>query len=143
MPRTTWSSGMSNDPEIGLDAAEIADTLDPARHIGRAPQQVDAFLRAEVDPLLRDSMRKNDVPESEGMSTAAISNTRLPFPLVRRGKVRDVYDVGDDRLLIVATDRISAFDVVMPQPIPRKGDVLTQITAWWLRTARRRAAATT
>ena len=62
-----------------------------------------------------------------------IAVTELPFPLVRRGKVRDVYDVGDDRLLIVATDRISAFDVVMPQPIPDKGAVLTQITAWWLR----------
>ena len=66
------------------------------------------------------------------MSTAAITNTRLPFPLVRRGKVRDVYDVGNNRLLIVATDRISAFDVVLPQPIPLKGYVLTQITAWWL-----------
>jgi phosphoribosylaminoimidazole-succinocarboxamide synthase len=64
--------------------------------------------------------------------TTAIAQTELPFPLVRRGKVRDVYDVGDDRLLIVATDRISAFDVVMPQPIPDKGAVLTQITAWWL-----------
>ena len=62
----------------------------------------------------------------------AIAQTALPFPLVRRGKVRDVYDVGSDRLLIVATDRISAFDVVMPQPIPDKGAVLTQITAWWL-----------
>jgi phosphoribosylaminoimidazole-succinocarboxamide synthase len=43
-----------------------------------------------------------------------------------------VYDVGSDRLLLVATDRISAFDVVLPQPIPLKGYVLTQITAWWL-----------
>ena len=62
----------------------------------------------------------------------AIAETALPFPLLRRGKVRDVYDVGDDRLLIVATDRISAFDVVMTQPIPDKGAVLTQVTAWWL-----------
>lgn len=66
------------------------------------------------------------------MKHAAIAETSLPFPLLRRGKVRDVYDVGDDRLLIVATDRISAFDVVMTQPIPDKGAVLTQITAWWL-----------
>lgn len=64
--------------------------------------------------------------------SAAIEITELPFPIVRRGKVRDVYDVGSDRLLIVATDRISAFDVVMPQPIPYKGAVLTQITVWWL-----------
>ena len=64
--------------------------------------------------------------------TTTIATTDLPFPLLRRGKVRDVYDVGDGRLLIVATDRISAFDVVMPQPIPYKGSVLTQISAWWL-----------
>ncbi|HEX8905680.1 MAG TPA: phosphoribosylaminoimidazolesuccinocarboxamide synthase, partial [Longimicrobiaceae bacterium] len=47
-----------------------------------------------------------------------------------RGKVRDVYDLGD-ALLMVATDRVSAFDVVMPQPVPRKGEVLTLISAWW------------
>ena len=64
--------------------------------------------------------------------TMAVSRTDLPLPLVARGKVRDVYAVGDDRLLIVATDRISAFDVVLPQPIPFKGAVLTQLTAWWL-----------
>lgn len=62
----------------------------------------------------------------------AVGRTELSLPLVARGKVRDVYAVGDDRLLIVATDRISAFDVVLPQPIPRKGAVLTQLTAWWL-----------
>ena len=70
--------------------------------------------------------------ERQGRAPRAIGQTELPFPLVRRGKVRDVYDVGDDRLLIVATDRISAFDVVLPQPIPFKGMVLTQLTAWWL-----------
>jgi phosphoribosylaminoimidazole-succinocarboxamide synthase len=62
----------------------------------------------------------------------AVGRTDLPLPLVARGKVRDVYAVGDDRLLIVATDRISAFDVVLPQPIPYKGAVLTQLSAWWL-----------
>ncbi len=57
----------------------------------------------------------------------------LPLPLLRRGKVREVYEVDADRLLLVATDRVSAFDVVMDEPIPHKGAVLTQITAWWLR----------
>jgi phosphoribosylaminoimidazole-succinocarboxamide synthase len=52
------------------------------------------------------------------------------FPLFRRGKVRDVYDLGD-RLLMVATDRISAFDVVMEETIPDKGALLTQISAYW------------
>jgi phosphoribosylaminoimidazole-succinocarboxamide synthase len=57
----------------------------------------------------------------------------LPLQHLRRGKVREVYIVDDDRLLLVATDRVSAFDVVMSEPIPYKGAVLTQITAWWLR----------
>jgi phosphoribosylaminoimidazole-succinocarboxamide synthase len=57
----------------------------------------------------------------------------LPLRHLRRGKVREVYVVDDDRLLLVATDRVSAFDVVMTEPIPFKGAVLTQITAWWLR----------
>ncbi|MDB4876110.1 MAG: Phosphoribosylaminoimidazole-succinocarboxamide synthase [Gemmatimonadetes bacterium] len=57
----------------------------------------------------------------------------LPLQHLRRGKVREVYVVDDDRLLLVATDRVSAFDVVMTEPIPYKGAVLTQITAWWLR----------
>ncbi len=69
------------------------------------------------------------------MSTAspfALVESSLPLPLVRRGKVRDVYAVDDDRLLLVTTDRISAFDVVMNEAIPYKGAVLTQLTAWWL-----------
>ena len=57
----------------------------------------------------------------------------LPLTPFRRGKVRDVYVVDDERLLLVATDRVSAFDVVMAETIPHKGAVLTQITGWWLR----------
>ena len=57
----------------------------------------------------------------------------LPLQHLRRGKVREVYVVDADRLLLVATDRVSAFDVVMAEAIPYKGAVLTQITAWWLR----------
>jgi len=55
----------------------------------------------------------------------------LPLPRIGRGKVRDIYDAGDDRVLLVTTDRISAFDVVMAETIPTKGAVLTQISAWW------------
>ncbi len=62
-----------------------------------------------------------------------VASTELPLPLLRRGKVRDVYEVDSDRVLLVATDRISAFDVVMSETIPNKGAVLTQTTAWWLR----------
>ncbi|NUO62535.1 MAG: phosphoribosylaminoimidazolesuccinocarboxamide synthase [Gemmatimonadaceae bacterium] len=62
-----------------------------------------------------------------------VNATDLPLPRVRTGKVRDVYAVGDDRILLVATDRVSAFDVVMREAVPAKGAVLTQLTAWWLR----------
>jgi phosphoribosylaminoimidazole-succinocarboxamide synthase len=57
----------------------------------------------------------------------------LPLPRIGRGKVRDIYAVGDDRVLLLTTDRISAFDVVMGETIPMKGAVLTQISAWWFR----------
>jgi len=66
------------------------------------------------------------------MSAATLLQTSLPdLKLLRRGKVRDVYEVDDDRLLIVATDRISAFDCVLPTPIERKGEVLTALSEFW------------
>jgi phosphoribosylaminoimidazole-succinocarboxamide synthase len=65
-------------------------------------------------------------------STSTILTTDLPgFELHGRGKVRDVYRVDDDKLLIVATDRISAFDYVLPTGIPDKGRVLTQLSIFW------------
>ena len=57
--------------------------------------------------------------------------TLVPLPHVYSGKVREIYDAGDDRLLLVTSDRISAFDVVMTEPIPDKGRVLTAMSAWW------------
>jgi phosphoribosylaminoimidazole-succinocarboxamide synthase len=63
----------------------------------------------------------------------ALAASNLPLPVVRRGKVREVYEVDADRLLLVASDRVSAFDVVMSEAVPYKGAVLTQLTAWWLR----------
>ncbi len=62
--------------------------------------------------------------------STALRSTNLPFPAFRRGKVRDVYELGS-QLLIVATDRISAFDCVMPQGIPDKGRILTQVANYW------------
>jgi phosphoribosylaminoimidazole-succinocarboxamide synthase len=53
------------------------------------------------------------------------------LPLVGRGKVRDIYAVGDDKLLLVATDRLSAYDVILPTPVPEKGRVLTQLANFW------------
>lgn len=61
-----------------------------------------------------------------------LTTTNLPgLSLVHRGKVRETYEVDDRHLLLVATDRLSAFDVVFDQPIPDKGAVLTQLSAWW------------
>ena len=57
--------------------------------------------------------------------------SRLPLPLFRKGKVREVYEVDAETLLLVASDRVSAFDVVMREPVPHKGAVLTQISAFW------------
>jgi phosphoribosylaminoimidazole-succinocarboxamide synthase len=62
--------------------------------------------------------------------------TEAAVTLHSRGKVRDVYEAGDERLLLVATDRISAFDVVLPNPIPDKGRVLTGLTLFWLERTR-------
>jgi phosphoribosylaminoimidazole-succinocarboxamide synthase len=67
------------------------------------------------------------------MTDGLVTTTHVAgVPLLFRGKVRDVYDLGDE-LLLVATDRISAFDVVLPTPVPDKGTVLTQLSAFWFR----------
>ena len=65
--------------------------------------------------------------------TVPLVESRLPLPLLRRGKVREVYEVDQDALLIVASDRVSAFDVVLREPVPHKGAVLTQLSAFWFR----------
>jgi phosphoribosylaminoimidazole-succinocarboxamide synthase len=69
-------------------------------------------------------------PYTERRETTLVES-RLPLPLLRRGKVREVYEVDPAHLLLVASDRVSAFDVVMHEPVPRKGAVLTQISAFW------------
>ena len=65
--------------------------------------------------------------------TAPLVASALPLPLLRRGKVREVYEVDADTLLLVASDRVSAFDVVMREPVAHKGAVLTQLSAFWFR----------
>ena len=67
-------------------------------------------------------------------SADALFESQLPgLPLIGRGKVRDIYSVDDDHLLIVTTDRLSAYDVVLPDPMPMKGTVLTRISLFWFR----------
>jgi phosphoribosylaminoimidazole-succinocarboxamide synthase len=68
------------------------------------------------------------------MTYTALAESRLPLKRISQGKVREIYAVDEQTLLLVASDRISAFDVVMKEPIPRKGAVLTQISAYWFRT---------
>ena len=67
------------------------------------------------------------------MTGGVLLQSKLPLPLVRRGKVREVYAVDDATLLLVASDRVSAFDVVMREPVPYKGAVLTQMSAFWFK----------
>src|SRR5437899_10651045 len=65
--------------------------------------------------------------------TGVLVQSKLPLPLLRRGKVREVYEVDERTLLLVASDRVSAFDVVMREAVPYKGAVLTQLSAFWFR----------
>ncbi|MBI2403067.1 MAG: phosphoribosylaminoimidazolesuccinocarboxamide synthase [Gemmatimonadetes bacterium] len=68
------------------------------------------------------------------MTPTVLAESRLPLKRINQGKVREIYQVDDHTLLLVASDRISAFDVVMAEPIPHKGTVLTQMSAYWFRT---------
>ena len=63
--------------------------------------------------------------------TPVYETSLASLPLVARGKVRDIYAVGDDKLLIVTTDRLSAYDVILPNPVPEKGRVLTELANFW------------
>ncbi|WP_225782140.1 phosphoribosylaminoimidazolesuccinocarboxamide synthase [Xenophilus sp. Marseille-Q4582] len=65
------------------------------------------------------------------MTTTVHTSSIQSLPLLARGKVRDNYAVGTDRILMVASDRLSAFDVIMGEPIPGKGEILTQMALWW------------
>lgn len=73
------------------------------------------------------------MPSTQHDRGATIAQTCLALPLLHRGKVREVYALGEDRVAIIATDRLSAYDVVLPTPIPGKGRVLTALSAWWFR----------
>src|SRR6266536_140006 len=67
------------------------------------------------------------------MTGGVLVQSQLPLPLLRHGKVREVYEVDEATLLLVASDRVSAFDVVMREAVPHKGAVLTQMSAFWFR----------
>ncbi len=71
--------------------------------------------------------------DAPSMLNHPVKETTLPLTLLNRGKVRDIYTIGEDKLLIVTTDRLSAFDVVLPDPIPQKGRVLNQTALFWFK----------
>lgn len=74
----------------------------------------------------------NKRASTPGAALEAVAETSISsLPLVHRGKVRDIYAVGADHLLMIATDRLSAFDVVLPEPLPGKGILLTQLSMYW------------
>ena len=84
-------------------------------------------LKLENKPSVSNIVRK-DTGQSE---ESALLETDLPAKLFKRGKVRDTYDIGDDKLLMIATDRISAFDVVLQEGVPEKGRVLNKMSIFW------------
>jgi phosphoribosylaminoimidazole-succinocarboxamide synthase len=91
-----------------------------------------AHNRASLLQVSRSSAHFQPSILTKMTSTAPVLETSLSeLQLIRRGKVRDVYAVTDELLLIVATDRISAFDCISPTPIPRKGEVLTALSRFW------------
>ena len=131
---TTCSTGWPPiPPSRGVPAAALRAELEPARYTGRAappgrrvPRRVPApAARARAPARGRGRRRRRCGYDARSPRAGC------RFPLLRRGKVREVYEVDADHLLLVASDRVSAFDVVMREPIPRKGAVLTQISAFW------------
>ncbi len=84
-------------------------------------------------PVLREIRAMNFAEIAAALPRHAVTSIDdLPFPRIASGKVREIFDLGD-ALLLVATDRLSAFDVIMPEGIPGKGAILTQMSLWWFR----------
>jgi hypothetical protein len=102
-----------------------------------SPTNTSSFrCRSELFPALLFARASRDGASLKALTMTAMLASDLPLPRIGRGKVRDIYAVGDDRVLLLTTDRISAFDVVMAETIPMKGAVLTQISAWWFRSSK-------
>ncbi|AAZ98621.1 phosphoribosylaminoimidazole-succinocarboxamide (SAICAR) synthetase [Thiobacillus denitrificans ATCC 25259] len=112
-----------------LLAVPLAATLLVGLRELRAVYQASSFYRGGYNPGFSGSAMP---AMSAPLSGQPLFESHIAsLPLIHRGKVRDIYAVGDDKLLIVTTDRLSAFDVVMPTPIPGKGEVLTRVSAFW------------
>src|SRR6478609_3686090 len=93
-------------------------------------------FRCRNEPFPLPALVARDCETATSLKVLAMTTmlaSDLPLPRIGRGKVRDIYAVGEDRVLLLTTDRISAFDVVMAETIPMKGAVLTQISAYWFK----------
>src|ERR1700674_237178 len=89
-------------------------------------------LRCSAAPSISTTCAPNLSPRSPSVIAGPpVVGTDLPLKLFAKGKVRDTYELGDDKLLMVATDRISAFDHVLPNGIPDRGKVLNQLSIYW------------
>jgi phosphoribosylaminoimidazole-succinocarboxamide synthase len=107
-----------------LLAVPLAAILLVALRELRGVYEASAFYRGGYNAGSSDSA-------PSAMAAPLLESRITSLQFVHKGKVRDIYAVGDDKLLIVTTDRLSAFDVVMPTPIPGKGEVLTRVSAFW------------
>ena len=116
----------------GVPVESLRAELDPARYTGRARPTGRGVHRRISAPVARASTPARGGGRClRGSGMTLLAESQLPLPLLRRGKVREVYEVDARHLLLVASDRVSAFDVVLREPIPHKGAVLTQISAFW------------
>ncbi len=118
------------DAALAGDWADLRDAI--ARHLAEVQRQVELgrSLERKLRRLLDQADRHQDLTNEQIIDAMETIVTSLA-PLYS-GKVRDLYDAGDGRVLFVASDRMSAFDVVMADPVPDKGRVLTAMTAFWL-----------
>jgi phosphoribosylaminoimidazole-succinocarboxamide synthase len=111
----------------GYSQAEIAGFLEvPVTTVNNRLHAARKRLQRSMMSMVQENLEESR-PSRDGAFAAGV------LQLIARGKVRDIYAVGDDQLFIVSTDRVSAFDVVLPNPIPDRGKVLTQLSVFWFR----------
>ena len=128
-PAPTWGSSLSNPRALWrvhgarTGAASLKSLPSTSPPAGRLAPTSTARLHC-ASAFRTTAMTQ---PSTSALHTSALTS----LPLLARGKVRDNYAVGDDRILMVASDRLSAFDVIMGEPIPGKGELLTQMALFW------------
>src|SRR5262249_23611328 len=83
--------------------------------------------------LVSGSRSLFQIPKMASNNSTLFESSLKSLEFLHRGKVRDLYAVGEDRLLVIQTDRLSAFDVILPDPIPGKGSVLTEMSFFWFK----------